>query len=236
MSAFLFARRRRSNVPQNLVASLPRGLKAGKAREALLAAHPRLEAIIETGVGYSLMHTESRDSHPCLGDALCGWHHGAADARRSHGQAQRCSVRPAGYGEGLEGGRGVLASRVSREGCAIQGGKRLGSIRERRDLSVDHQSALCADRILQNQPLKRPKPRRIPFLRAPLSSPSSSPLVSSLRRLRMWRDHPLHHLPASRGCKAPPTERHYADLEVVEEDGPFCGVQSLRILCRSYRL
>jgi hypothetical protein len=59
VSAFLFARRRAWRIPATLVSSLPPGLTVAEARRALLKAHPKLEAVIETGIGYSLMHTES---------------------------------------------------------------------------------------------------------------------------------------------------------------------------------
>lgn len=60
LSAMLFARKRLRVLPAKVKPLFPAGTKAAAVRSAILARHPLLADTFETGVGFSLMFTESQ--------------------------------------------------------------------------------------------------------------------------------------------------------------------------------
>ncbi len=60
VSTMLFRTSPLTKVPRDLKDQLPPYMAGARLRSAVLAAHPALEPVFETGIGLSLMFTESR--------------------------------------------------------------------------------------------------------------------------------------------------------------------------------
>jgi hypothetical protein len=60
VSAMLFRRSPLTKVPRDLREELPTGISGSRIRSAILAAHPALASVFETGIGLSLMFAESQ--------------------------------------------------------------------------------------------------------------------------------------------------------------------------------
>jgi len=60
VSAMLFRTTPLTRIPADLKGHLPEGMTGAQARTAIFSAYPALHGVFETGVGFRLMHTESR--------------------------------------------------------------------------------------------------------------------------------------------------------------------------------